>query len=339
MASNIFQRGHSKIENKNHAIEVSLIIAKIRNGIWIFGIPSWLFGITDRNVASMADGYLSTLELFQLFTASCFFLGWLYLKPEENLDSTDVDINPSNLPYLSPQQEEIYLRPAQARMVELQEQHLIRQEYILPFSYLCQIYHLLNLKHLETIHNFSLNNLKVIKVSDCQPTAIGGTIKFQTILDSPANPLRIWRQPIVEVGLVLHSPYTVELCIPAYNNKHIIVVFNVIPITQTKHKFVIDIYSDLEWPKPLLRILLHFAACLTLFEDLPYLRKLAQRNVERLVNLSRISNHETMWLFKRFVDLYGANIQPSKPMRSIEQEIEHQVVGSTGTQNAIASGT
>ena len=201
-------------------------------------------------------------------------------------------------------------------MLELQEQHMISQNYILPFPYLCQLYHLLNLKHLETIHHFSLNNLKVIKVSHFQPTPIGGMLKFQTILDSPVNALRIWRQPIVEVELILHTPYTVELSIPVYNNKRIIVVFNVLPLSHTEHKFFIDIYSDLEWPKPLLQILLHFASCLTLFEDLPYLGKLAERNIYRLVNLSRVSNHETMWLLGRFVELYGL----SQPIRAIEPE-------------------
>jgi hypothetical protein len=204
-------------------------------------------------------------------------------------------------------------------MLELQDQHMISQEYILPFPYICQIYHLLNLKHLETIHNFSLNNLKVIGVSQLQPTPIGGMVKFQTVLDSPVNALRIWRQPIVEVGLILHNPYTVELCIPVYNDKYIIVIFNVLPLSNNEHKFYIDIYSNLEWPKPLLQILLHFASCLTLFEDLPYLRKLAQINIYRLANLSRVSNHETMWLFKRFVELYGSSLEPSNPINLVQK--------------------
>ena len=113
---------------------------------------------------------------------------------------------------------------------------MISQEYILPFPYLCQIYHLLNLKHLETVHNFSLNNLKIFQISHFQPTSTGGIIKFQTILDSPANPLRIWRQPIVEVDLILHTPYTVELSIPVYNNKRIIVLFILI--------YKIDVYRN-----------------------------------------------------------------------------------------------
>jgi len=61
-----------------------------------------------------------------------------------------------------------------------------------------------------------------------------------------------------------------------------------------------------------LQILLHIASCLTLFEDLPYLRKLADRNINHLVNRNRISNHETMWLFNRFVELHGSSVEMPK---------------------------
>ncbi|MDZ8184021.1 MAG: hypothetical protein RMX96_04055 [Nostoc sp. ChiSLP02] len=289
----------SEIRPSNVSIEVesAIFIDKIKNLIWIFGIHSWLFGITDRSVAAFADGYVSSVEVFQLFTASFFFFSWIYLKPEESFTSKD----------FTPSQYQEYLSRIQAEKLKIKKLHMISQEYILPFPYICQIYHLLSLKHLETIHKFSLNNLKILSVSKFQNTNIGGIIKFQTILDSPANPLRIWRQPIVEVDLILHSPYTVELSIPVYNNKRIIVIFHVFPLSDSEHQFFIDIYSDLEWPKPLLQIILHFAACLTLFEDLPYLRTLAERKIERLFNSNRASTHETALLFKRFVELYGSS--------------------------------
>lgn len=304
--------------NNNQPGTISLFVTKLRNNIWNLGIPSFLFGIADRGIASLTDGYLSAIELVHLFTASFFFISWLSLKPEKSLNSGGLRTLQRYRTDLSLYQDDVYPCTAQARLLELQEQHMISQEYILPFPYLCQIYHLLNLKHLETIHNFSLNNLKVINVSDFQPTASGGIIRFQTILDSPVNPLRIWRSPIVEVDLTLHNPYTVELSIPVYGNKRITVIFNAIPISDTEHKLCIDIYSNLGWPRPLLQILLHFASCLTLFEDLPYLQKLAERNVDRLFSSSRASNHETMWLFKRFVDLYSPRIKPSQPMKVIE---------------------
>lgn len=258
-------------------------------------------------MAAFADGYVSTIELFHLLTISFFFLSWLYLKPQETLNSGGVDALQRYTSEPALQAQPACLAAAHDRMAELQADHMIAQEYILPFPYLCQIYHLLNLKHLETIHHFSLNNLRVIGVNQVEQTAIGGRIKFATVLDSPFNALRIWRQPIVEVDLTLHNPYTVELSVPVYNDKRITVIFTAVPLNSNEHKLLIDIYSNLRWPKPLLQILLHFAACLTLFEDLPYLRKLAERNIHRLVSLSNTANHETMWLFKRFMDLYGTS--------------------------------
>jgi hypothetical protein len=279
-------------------IEIYQFINKFKIGVWFFGIPSWIFGISDRSMAAFADGYVSPIELLQLLITSFFFITWLYLKPVDKFDQ-NIDIN----------HEQGYLCLSQGH---IKKRHMISQEYILPFPYLCQIYHLLNLKHLETVHNFSLNNLKVLNVNDFQPTNIGGIIKFETLLDSPVNPLKIWRKPIVEVDLILHSPHTIELSIPVYNNKRIIVIFYAFPLTEKEHRLFIEIYSDLKWPKPILQILLHFASCLTLFEDLPYLRKLAELDIERLFKLSRLSKQANMLLFKRFVELYGSSREHMK---------------------------
>lgn len=283
-------------------------VAQIRNNLWIFGIHSWMFGIVDRGFAAFADGYLSAVELTQIFMAAFLFVSWIYLKPEETLDSSSIArLESCQAGAIVPHQP-AFVQAAQDRMMELSSQHLISQEYVLPFPYECQIYHLLNLKHLETIHGFSLNNLRVIGVNDIQPTSIGGKLKFQTVLESPFNLLRIWRQPIVEVDLTLLTPYTVELSIPVYNDKRITVIFNALPLRETEHVLFIDIHSDLGWPRPMMQLLLHFAACLTLFEDLPYLQKLADHKVERLVRSGRLAKQDSMWLFKRFADLYGSRL-------------------------------
>ena len=314
MPTDILPNNRCESSKNSQTVDVSLLLDKIKNSIWILGIPSWLFGVTDRGVTAFADGYLSPVEVINIFTASFFFASWLFLKPEKNLNNDDTAIQ-SYQTYLNYERLEAYLCTAKARMFELQEQHMICQAYILPFPYLCQIYHLLNLKHLETVHGFSLNSLKVIAVSHFQVTANGGELKFQTILALPINVLRIWRQPIVEVQLILHSPFTIELSLPVYNNKKITVIFNVVPLSSNTHKFFIDIYTDLKWPKPVLQIILHFASCLTLYEDFPYLRRLAGRNIDRLVNLNRVSNHETMWLFRRFSELYGSTIEQNNDLR------------------------
>ncbi len=307
MTSNILQ---------NQSLEHSALSAKFRSWIWSIGIISWLFGITDRILAGFADGSLSNIEIAHLVTTLCLFASWVYLKPETSLNSGGVDRLQSYLLETKPKTGDLEACQASLRMSELQSQHLISQEYILPFPYHCQIYHLLNLKHLESVHSFSLNNLKILKVNEFQATAIGARVKFETILDSPVNALRIWRQPIVEVELILHNPYTVELCIPAYNNKTINVIFNAVPISPTEHKFSIDIYSDLDWPRPILQLVLHFASCLTLFEDLPYLSKLAEYNTHKLFNLNK-TNQETMWMLRRFVELYGSHLEPAQSMLAI----------------------
>ncbi len=59
--------------------------------------------------------------------------------------------------------------------------------------------------------------------------------------------------------------------------------------------------------------MLHMASCLTLYEDLPYLRQLAKKNLtEREPRNSHDSNKsascKTMWLFRRFIDLYGTQL-------------------------------
>ncbi len=286
------------IENKkSHQVkEIAFLIGRVRSGIWLFGIPSWLFGIGDRSFAAFADGYVSVIEVVQLFTASLFFASWLFLRPENSLDNHELTALQGNLC------NNLGLKS------DLKQRYMISQEYILPFPYICQIYHLLNLKHLESIHHFSLNNLKVVNIGDFQLTENGGTIKFQTMLDSPFNPLRIWRQPTVEVDLILHNPYTVELSIPVYNQRRITVIFHAVPLNENEHYFFIDIYSDLEWFKPFLQLLLHFASCLTLFEDLPYLRNLAEKNRDSLLKLGRVSNCKSMSLYRRFIELYGASL-------------------------------
>ncbi|OKH39320.1 hypothetical protein NIES2119_06145 [[Phormidium ambiguum] IAM M-71] len=61
--------------------EKARFLGSLKHGIWFIGISSWLFGISDRTIASLADGYLSAIDIIQLFTASFFFVSWLFLKP------------------------------------------------------------------------------------------------------------------------------------------------------------------------------------------------------------------------------------------------------------------
>lgn len=286
--------------------------ARWANKAWLIGVSLWGIALAARAIVAIADGVLSSVEISQTLLGSIVFWFCLYCKPVEGIGRLVSEYSLSQFHKAKSVAAQWFNKTsntAESRMRELRNYHLISQEYVLPFPYLCQIYHLLNLKHLEHIHSFSLNNLKVLKISELQPTEIGGSIKFQTVLESPVNTLRIWRQPIVEVDLILHTPYTVELNIPAYNNKRIIVIFNVLPTAANEHKLFIDIYSNLQWPRPILQVFLHIAAYLTVFEDFPYLQKLASRNLDRAVQSCGSSTRDTTWLFRRFAELYGPRME------------------------------
>jgi hypothetical protein len=217
---------------------------------------------------------------------------------------------------------ETYLRHTEGRMLQLNRHHIISQSYVLQIPYLCQIYHLLNLKHLESVHNFSLNGLKIGNIGQLEPTATGGSLKFETTLNPSLNLLKIWRQPVVEVELILHTPYTIELSIPVYHGRNITIVFNILPLGDHLHKLFIDIYSAIVFPKPILKILLHCASCLTLFEDMSYLRELANDNLAHRVRGAKVSDRETMQLFKRFVDLYGCDLDPCSRGEALGNDID-----------------
>ena len=71
--------------NNNYSSDAAVFLETLKNGIWLLGVSSWLFGITDRSIASLSDGYLSALDIVQLFTASFFFVSWLFLKPTSKI--------------------------------------------------------------------------------------------------------------------------------------------------------------------------------------------------------------------------------------------------------------
>lgn len=71
--------------------EINVFLANFKTGIWLLGTASWLFGITDRSIASFSDGYLSAIDLMQIFTALFFFISWLYLKPSQTFSSNGAD--------------------------------------------------------------------------------------------------------------------------------------------------------------------------------------------------------------------------------------------------------
>jgi hypothetical protein len=53
----------------------------LRTVIWFIGNIAWLFGILDRSIAALVDGYLSAIDLFQISIVTFLFWCWLFLKP------------------------------------------------------------------------------------------------------------------------------------------------------------------------------------------------------------------------------------------------------------------
>ncbi|MBD2077220.1 hypothetical protein H6F86_25745 [Phormidium sp. FACHB-592] len=313
--------------------KVPLLVTNLRDRLWNFGSFAWMVALIDRSLALFAAGTWFAIALAQVLLVALLFIVWLYLKPAkmatERLSADQIStLKHYKLSSTTPQHA-AYRHQTEARMLQLEKYHLITQEYVLPIPYLCQIYHLLNLKHLESVHGFSLNNLKVIDVSQFEATAIGGSLKFQTVLEASPNVLSLVRQPVVEVELTLHTPYTIELSIPVHNGNKIAVLFNVLPLSQNEHKLFIDIYSNLALPRPLLQIALHLAAGLTVFEDLPYLQKLNKAKIHRSAQLGQV-NHKTMQLFKRFVDLYGSSLEQPQAPGAVELQPIYTATGAIG---------
>lgn len=270
--------------------------------LWLVGIPAFIYGLADRGLVAYQRNFSEVTLLSHCMIAFVALVSWLIIgMAVKSSDAAEVKARSRTS------------APLLKQRFKLPNVCLAEQTYRLPFSHRCQIYHLLNLKHLEDIHRFSLGNLKVTEVSHFKETQTGGRIRFKTELDSSTNVLRLWRNPVVEVELILHTPYHIELKVPAYNQKNIHVLFNVLPISDREHTLSVQIFSDLKWPNILLRAVLIIAASLTLLEDLPYLNQLDHGKVGRPKQLlSSPPSAPTMQLFRRYVHLYGHHFEQAK---------------------------
>ena len=77
--------------NNEQNSELRVFVGKLKNGIWALGVASLLFGIIDRTIASLSDGYLSATDIIQLITAFFLLSGWLYLKPTQKLHARRIN--------------------------------------------------------------------------------------------------------------------------------------------------------------------------------------------------------------------------------------------------------
>ncbi|MGF1571216.1 MAG: hypothetical protein ACFCVD_24595 [Nodosilinea sp.] len=283
----------TSISEHRSPVEDALKRNIFKYGLWLLGIPVIIYGAVDRGIAAFSGSDLEVTNVSYCLIGLVILLGWVCIGLAE--DDHDGILSEEDQPTKSA------IAPA--------SNCIAQQTYRLPFPYLCQVYHLLNIQHLEDIHRLSLGNLKVVKVSNFQATQEGGKICFETMLDSPFNVLRLWRNPVVEVELTIHSPHQIELKVPAYGQKFIRVLFNVVPLNAKEHHLSIQMFSNLAWPKELLKAILIVASSLTLLEDLPYLHHLARRKYDRLFSQTseKRRSSQAMQLFHRYANLYNGS--------------------------------
>ena len=53
---------------------------------WLLMVSGFIFGILDRSVTLLTDGYYSATDLIQLFTALFYFVCTLFLYPKSTID-------------------------------------------------------------------------------------------------------------------------------------------------------------------------------------------------------------------------------------------------------------
>ncbi|MGG6241629.1 hypothetical protein ACQ4N7_23645 [Nodosilinea sp. AN01ver1] len=284
----------TQISEQRSPIEDTLKRTIFIYGLWLLAIPALIYGAVERAFSAFSQPTVNAHDLSYCLIGLMILMAWICIGLAED-KSELAEIKATEL--------------VEAETLPFDSNCVAQQSYRLPFPYICQIYHLLNLKHLEDIHRFSLGNLKVIKVSQLRETKAGGQLRFKTVLDSPFNVLRLWRDPSVDVDLTIHSPHQIELKVPAYRQKFIRVLFSVIPLNSEEHYLCIQMFSDLKWPRELLKAILLLAASLTLLEDLPYLRHLAKRHPKQWTNQrsKKKSVNPAMQLFHRYVDLYNSD--------------------------------
>jgi hypothetical protein len=260
--------------------------------LWLLGIPAIIYGAIDRGIAAFSQSSVQVTDVSYCMIALTLLLSWVCIGVTED------KYEPLRLEQVNPTQ--FRSPPSALRNSEC----IAQQSYRLPYPFICQIYHLLNLKHLEDVHRLSLGNLKVTKIDDFRATHRGGQLRFRTRLDSPFNVLRLWRNHSVDVDLTIHTPHQIELKVPVYRQKCIRVLFSVIPLGQSEHQLRIQIFSDLRWPREFLRAVLLLASSLTLLEDLPYLNQLAKRSTTSFSFAAQRHSSQSTQLFQRYVHLY-----------------------------------
>lgn len=307
-------------QKSNKAEEVAIFVSRFKSGIWLFGIPFWLFGIIDISFSALTDGYWSATEIIQLFTASVLFISWLFLRPEyldNNDDAIALQGNCCNTHSLKSESKQKYI---------VSQEHFLSKEYILPGSYWTNMFHTLNPLHLNHVHKITQNGIKVTEVTEYKETERGGILTFTSVMDQIPGLITdiqkiikyipilnllnryidMLRRPAFTSQIILHGPYTTELYIPS-EKYYTSIVFHVHPIEQNKCKLLIDFYSNLPIPKICKFILFQIITPIVVWEDKVYLLKLSQKHPEFFRKIRRkVHDRHFLRLSQRFIELYGS---------------------------------
>jgi hypothetical protein len=201
------------------------------------------------------------------------------------------------------------LHSFEKRMQELEELHLCSLDKDLSFNWLVQIYHLLSIEHLESYHSGSLNGMVVDEIVKFDPSKVGGSVEFSTTSSSPFGFVRMFRGAQSLVTLTMHSALTVELNIKVSSSQSFTVLFNVLPLSDNRHRFMIDIYG-LAGCKVLIGQVLKAASLYTINEDMEYYEMLGKRNLSNITAQTDINSPPSkMDLIHRFFEVYGSRIR------------------------------
>ena len=201
------------------------------------------------------------------------------------------------------------------RIQSLEHNHIMQLEKNLDFNWLVQIYHLMNVNHLEVFHNVSLNGLSVEEIIDFRPTNVGGTISFKTISKSALGFIRLFRGKESVVKLTMHSALTIELNLEVGDNKTYTVLFNVLPLSANRHKLFVDIYGTKKpniASKTILGLVLKIASLITINEDMDYYEKLGKRDLANIIAYDRTQTPNKSSLIHRFFQVYGPRLRSNE---------------------------
>ncbi len=69
------------MHNNHQPLKDANYLIAFRSSVWCIGFAVGIFSVVSQGIVSIADGYLSTIDLTHLVIASLVFTAWVCLKP------------------------------------------------------------------------------------------------------------------------------------------------------------------------------------------------------------------------------------------------------------------